>query len=79
MTALKPITLETADTWIRWQGGKCPVHPETIVRPWLKAIGEAKYEYPAGKLDWGKRLHEGSRLPGSILGYRIISEPGVGV
>ena len=62
--------------WIVWKGGRCPVHPETIVRAWLKSVGECKHDYPAKNLDWGKRIDEGSRLPGSILGYRIIEEAG---
>lgn len=57
--------------WIKWSGGVCPVHPDTIVRPWFKGVGEAKHTYPASKLNWGRRNEEGSRLPGSILGYRI--------
>lgn len=60
--------------WIRWNGGKCPLAPETVIRPWLKSIGEARRSYEARQLEWGKRLSGGERLPGSILGYRIVAE-----
>lgn len=74
MNAPERINLQTATDWIRWKGGRCPEHPETLVYAWLKGVGATKRPYPAGSLDWGKRLDEGVRLPGSVLGYRLARE-----
>ena len=82
MTALKPITLETQEDWVRWKGGKCPVHPDTIVHVWLLGITKKAEDckaYPARRWDWGKRIHDdGARLPGSVIGYRVVREAGEG-
>lgn len=64
-----PVLFHDSEGWIAWKGGKCPERPETLVRVWLKSIGEARHSYEAGRLNWAARIHEGSRLPGSILGY----------
>jgi hypothetical protein len=72
MSAAPNLFHEDAEGWIRWRGGRCPVHPETIVDAWLKGIGKSKYQYEAQKLEWGARIEDGARLPGSILGYRIV-------
>lgn len=71
------ILYHESESWIPWKGGRCPEHPETIVQVWLKDITKKVDEpklYAAGKLEWGKRLDAGERLPGSIIGYRVIEE-----
>lgn len=75
MIALKPNLWHDEGGWTRWNGGACPVHPQAIILPWFKAIGQAKHTYRAEQLNWGERIHEGQRLPGSILGFRVIEVP----
>ena len=62
--------------WQRWNGGACPVHAETVVKPWFASVGEAKHTYQAQQLFWGKRIDpaDGKRLPGDILGYLVVQE-----
>jgi hypothetical protein len=57
--------------WIGWNGGECPVHPNTVV----EVIGYGCYgksfrheDKTAGHLDWY------SDDDGSIVAYRVIKE-----
>ena len=66
-----------SDGWIEWDGGECPVAPETLVDYVMREIGiyYAKAESHsswarAGNLRWSHG--EG---PGDIIFYRIHKEP----
>ena len=56
----------------KWNGGACPVHPDTVVRFMIRACengGYRPYGYPtapAGKLRWS---HDGG--PGDIVFYKV--------
>ena len=51
-----------------WNGGDCPVHPETVVKYWTNS-GE-KYPYSAKCLRW-KHTDEGL---GDIIAFRVVKE-----
>lgn len=56
--------------WIQWNGGECPVDPDTMVA--VKVRGSSS-EWPneiCGNLYWD---HNGSG--GDILAYRVVSKP----
>jgi hypothetical protein len=54
--------------WYGWNGGECPVHPETTIH----VIHEdgADYRGPAKSLDWGWGIEGGQ--PRTVCAFRII-------
>lgn len=42
-----------------WNGGDCPVHPETLVRYWLRNMAIATETYRASGLRWTHRDESG--------------------
>lgn len=48
-----------------WNGGDCPVHPETVVEYWMRRHGAS--ECNAGGLLWGH-----SKSPGDIIAFRVV-------
>jgi hypothetical protein len=51
--------------WHGWNGGECPVHPESVIKYELRA--GAVCEHPAGKLAW---CHAETRS--DIIHFRVI-------
>lgn len=50
-----------------WNGGDCPVHPETVVKFWVD--GKVDGECRAGKLRWEHKEHAGD-----IIAFRVVKE-----
>lgn len=50
-----------------WNGGDCPVHPETMVKFWVD--GKVDGECRAGKLRWEHKEHAGD-----IIAFRVVKE-----
>ena len=50
-----------------WNGGDCPVHPETVVECWMRVDGWAHCK--AGELDWS---HYGKSF--DIIAFRVVKE-----
>lgn len=50
-----------------WNGGECPVHPETVVECWMRVDGWAHCK--AGELDWGH-----SEKSFDIIAFRVVKE-----
>lgn len=51
-----------------WNGGDCPVHPETVVEFWMRGDGWADY-CKAGELDW---VH--SEKSFDIIAFRVVKQ-----
>lgn len=49
-----------------WNGGDCPVHPETVVNTWRD--GGAKDEKLAGCCHWGRDFG------GDIIAFRVVKQ-----
>lgn len=57
--------------WIKWEGGECPVDPETRIMLRLRgpSVWDAGgYIDPAGNFDWH---HKGSKS--DIIAYRVVA------
>lgn len=50
-----------------WNGGDCPVHPETVVEYWMREGGNS--ECKAGKLRW-----KHTENSGDIIAFRVIKQ-----
>lgn len=50
-----------------WNGGDCPVHPETVVKFWTD--GGSYGECRAGKLRWKHK-----KLAGDIIAFRVVKQ-----
>ena len=50
-----------------WNGGDCPVHPETVVRVWF--FDYKGYEQKAGGFEWLSREEDWS-----IIAFQVIKE-----
>lgn len=53
-----------------WNGGDCPVHPETVVEFWLRN-GGCSDTIRAGCLWWG---HSDSDADCDIIAFRVVKE-----
>jgi hypothetical protein len=51
-----------------WNGGDCPVHPESVVEIWLRSGGGPEKQ-PAGFWRW-KHLEE----KGDIIAFRVVEQ-----
>ena len=51
-----------------WNGGDCPVHPETVVEYWLRA-GVEGGRHEADGLLWGH-----SKSAGDIIAFQVVKE-----
>lgn len=49
-----------------WNGGECPVHPETLVKTWRR-IGGCEPNLPAKKMEWGHLKH-----CGDIIAFQVV-------
>ena len=60
--------------WIIWNGGECPVSPDTKVQPQFRyqsrPYAEENRETPAGYLTW-----EHTHRHYDIIAYRVVTEP----
>ena len=60
--------------WIIWNGGDCPVSPDTKVQPQFRyqsrPYAEENRETPAGYLTW-----EHTHRDCDIIAYRVVTEP----
>ena len=52
-----------------WNGGVCPVHPNTVVQYWIRSVGVGKEE--AGELLWDHRVMSNSV---DIVAFRVVKE-----
>ena len=56
-----------------WNGGDCPVHPETVVKFWVDGVvkfwvdGKVDGECRAGKLRW-----KHNETAGDIIAFRVV-------
>lgn len=50
-----------------WNGGDCPVHPETVVRYWLRNKAIATESYRASGLRWAHRDESGD-----IIAFQVV-------
>lgn len=60
--------------WIKWNGGKCPVHPKTVVRVQLECESLKEANNPNDDADaftW-RWSYTGER--GDIIAYKVIQE-----
>lgn len=48
-----------------WNGGDCPVHPESLIEYWLR--GGVSYTTKAGECRWAHRGNDGD-----IIGFRVV-------
>ena len=65
---IEPETQEPGP-WIGWNGGECPVHPDTVVE--YAFIGQAGVDMDrecAGRMDWSDSFEP-------IIAYYVIKEP----
>jgi len=69
-------TPEREDGWIEWNGGECPLAPETRVQ-WQIACetreeaSKAQVVRQAQHLWWGRGE---DWVPGQLIAYRIVSQ-----
>lgn len=52
-----------------WNGGECPVHPETEVKYWMRVGNRDGYEDKAKKLRW---YHSSGYFTDDIVAFKII-------
>lgn len=52
-----------------WNGGDCPVHPNTVVHCWLRSASAGKEE--AGELEW-KHRSDSKML--DIVAFQVLKE-----
>lgn len=50
-----------------WNGGDCPVYPETVVRYWLRNMAIATETYRASGLRWTHRDESGD-----IIAFQVV-------
>lgn len=58
------------DGWIKWEGGDCPVSPETLVRVRFRNGTETLAPSQAGPFWWGKDYADYD-----IVAYRVLTPP----
>ena len=59
------------DGWIKWNGGECPVHPDTVVDVKLRS-GHTEYKTTNKFLCW-RRMVDGTEYPYDVIAYRIVT------
>lgn len=59
-----------SDGWIEWQGGECPVHPDTLVEVGFRGGASGPAAVRANTWYW---KHDGERT--DITRYRIVRPP----
>ena len=57
-----------------WNGGDCPVHPETLVKTWRR-LGGCEPNLPAKKMEWGHLKHCGDIIAFQVV--KVHTEPKV--
>lgn len=61
-----PVDLKPADGWIEWNGGECPVHPETILIAKLRNSKGHTFPRKALSFRWGHYQDDGD-----IIAYKL--------
>lgn len=59
----------TSGDWIKWEGGECPVPPETIVEVRFRN-GEVHGPIPSRGFDWKHEV-----MDDDIIAYRLARQP----
>lgn len=60
------LTPPEPNAWIEWNGGECPVPPETLIRIKMRVTGEFPGATRAGRLDWRHA---------DIIAYKVEKQP----
>ena len=61
----RPTDYNNGQIW-GWNGGECPVHPETVVKTWRR-LGGCEPNLPAKKMEWGHLKH-----CGDIIAFQVV-------
>ena len=52
-----------------WNGGDCPVHPQSVVEVWLRNASATFFEYTAGKCRWSHLKSDQD-----IIAFRVVKQ-----
>lgn len=67
-------TQPDSDGWIEWQGGECPVEPDTLIEPGFRPFSfhqKAGFDVGAVERAASFRWNHNGRA-GDIIAYRVV-------